>query len=275
MRTKSPLLILGIGIAGIIALGLMTKVALESNPDLLKLGKIREAIAEDFSSRGVEAFGVKALPRKRGYDLRIEVPREVVPDAEVLARSMAEGFIRRFTGPAPTLLKLTLIEPGRGCSGPAPWFEKEVRVFELTAEMELRAALGRLAEAIAGREGCRMRPPEPREPLRIDVDIPAPRDEASLEETFEFLKRKARELVAAGTTRKATIAVHGGPGSPVLKEETVEPRRAFRRRPASPVTPAAGRNGGPGNASAGTPAGVPGVAPGVAPGASVPSAPKP
>jgi hypothetical protein len=170
-----------------------------------------------------------------------------------MAKEIAESFIRRFSGPAPPLLKVTFIEPGSGCQGPTAYFEKEIRLLELSAELALRAALDRLAAAVAARPGLRMLPAEARDPLEITVEMPRPRDDAELERTAEFVRTKARENVSAGVSRPAKIQLRlAGDRPEVLKEETLE-TRSRKRPPPPPVRRGGTSPSGPTAAPAGSP----------------------
>ncbi len=243
MARKSWLLILAIGICGLGALGFITKFALESNPSLVKLGKLKKALAEDFSSQGVEAVSVRAMPHRRGFEVRIEAPRENMPDPGAFTRVVAESFLRRYAGPSQPFLKLTLVEPaGLGCRGPETYFEKEVSLQEITREMELRSAIQRLDSALGAQRGFRVLASEPREPLSIKVEVPAPRTDEELERSLEFIRSKAREHLSAGIGRVVALEVwSGGPQPKLLKEERIE--RPQRRRPVVPP-PAAKAPGG-------------------------------
>ena len=105
MRSKSWLIILVMGIVGVCGLGLLTKVALESNPMLLRLGKVKQAIAQDLSSQGVCEISVKSLPRQRGFEIRLEAPQKPGADPAALAQAVAESFLRNYPGPAPFALR--------------------------------------------------------------------------------------------------------------------------------------------------------------------------
>jgi hypothetical protein len=226
MRGRSWLLIFVIGIGGFLAFGFLTKFALESNPEILRLGKLKAAIAEDCSSRGVENVALKALPGRRGYEIRVEASRSRGGDPEALASEIAECFIRKYGGPAPAFIKLTILEPGGfGCRGSQSYFVKEVRAVDLMGEMALRDSLKRFEGAVAARASFRMLPASPKEPLRVAVEIPQPRDPADLESAVEFLRAEARKHLAAGSGRAVAIEIRGGPGSPVLKEVKIEPFR--------------------------------------------------
>jgi hypothetical protein len=234
MRSKSWLIILVIGIVGLSAFGFLTKFALDSNPALVKMGKLKQALAEDFSSKGVKEVSVRAMPGRRGYEVLLESPRSRLPDPEGFVGEVAECFLRRYSGPAPAFLKLSLIEPSRlGCPGETVYFQKEVSLSELVTRLELRAALARMQEGLSASGGYQVRPAEPADPLLVSVEIPAPRDDAEMERVRSLLREKAREHLSAGRGRSVVLTLYGpGPKHALLGEERIERPQNVRRRPA-------------------------------------------
>lgn len=245
MRSKSWLIILVIGILGLGALGFLTKFTLESNPSFLRLTKLKMAIAEDFSSQGVGEVSVRTLPGHRGFEIRIEAPRDRLPDLEAFVRSVAECFARKYQGPAPPFLKLSLLEPsGFGCKGSESYFQKEISMPELAIELELRSALQRLESAIATRKGFRVLSSDLKDPIRVKVEVPVPGNEAELEGDLTFLRGKAREHLSAGIGRVVVLELWSPkPGSALLREERIERAPSPRRKPVPPpaVRPAEAR----------------------------------
>jgi hypothetical protein len=246
MGRKSLLMILGIGICGLGAMGFLTKFALESNPSLLRIGKLKKALAEDFSSQGVEAVSVRSLPHNRGFDVRIEAPKENMPNPEAFARVAAESFLRRYAGPSQPYLKLSLVEPsGWGCRGPETYFENEISLAELSRELELRAAIHRMEAGLGAQKGFRVLAWEPREPLWIKLEVPPPRAEGDLDRSVDFIRSKAREHLAAGSGRAVVMEVWSvGPEAVLLKEERLE--KPQRRRQVLPSGPPPTTPGSPG-----------------------------
>ena len=59
MGSKSPLVILVIGIIGFGAMGFMVKYSLESVPGLRKIAEVKQAMAEGFDGREVRALSVR------------------------------------------------------------------------------------------------------------------------------------------------------------------------------------------------------------------------
>ena len=231
MRSRSWLFIVVIGIAGLMALGFMTKFALESNPSLMRVVKLKEAIAEDFSAQGVRTVAVQALPHQRGYEIRIEAARDRMRDPKVFTDAVAEFFLRRFGGPLPPSLKLCLLDPpsGLGWGEPVAYFEKEYRLLDLKNVLELRQAISRLEASVCERKGCRVVGSVIEEVPRIKVEIPEPQDDPERERTLEFLRRKCREHLAAGAGRVVVLEVwSGGPVPRLLKEERLERARSGR-----------------------------------------------
>ncbi len=252
MRSRSWLFILVIGIGGMALMGLMTKMALESSPELLRIVKIKEALAEDLGPRGAREISMRSMPEGRGIAIRIEAPRAGVTPPEDFARSAAELFVRKYGGPAPALLKLSLVESGRfSCGGPATYYEKEYRTIDITAEIALREAIGRMRDAVGARKGFRLISGDPGSPIRVVAAIPPPSDAADLERSMEFLRAKAREHLAAGTAHTvilearanvadapASAVQQGAPGGgAVLREERIDRRGITQLRPSPAGAP--------------------------------------
>ncbi len=232
MRNRSMLAILVIGILGMLAFGFITKFALDSNPSLIRIGKLKRAIAEDFSSQGLKEISVRSMPRKRGFEVRIETPRASHSDLDALAREIAESFIKKYAGPAPGFLKLSFLEPaGFGCRGPEEYYGKEFSVVALKAEITLRNAVKRLEDSLPPQSGYRILSFQLKNPMRLKVEVPPPKDPEDLEESISLLRAKARKYLSAGVGRVVVLEVWaGGPKPRLLKEETMgKPRRTGRR----------------------------------------------
>jgi hypothetical protein len=245
MRAKTWLAILVMGFVGMAALGFLTKFAIDSNPSLLRVAKIKQAIAEELAPRGVEEVSLRALPQGRGLEIRIQTASSARKDPERLAREVSELFVRQYGGPAPTFLKLTLVEAGRfGCGGGTEFFAEERSVVEISSELQLRAAIDRARAAIQAKPGFRVASAEPGDPLRLRVAVPAPGDDAALERSVEFLRSMARQHLAAGAGRVVVLEVvedpsprpaspGAAPGAPkLLREERIDRRGISRLRPA-------------------------------------------
>jgi hypothetical protein len=237
MRSKSWLVILIMGIVGFCALGFITKFAMDSNPSLLRIAKLKQAIAQDFSSKAVGEVGVRPLPDHRGFILRIETPRAMHPDPPVFCREVVECFLRRFDGPRPPFLKPTLVEPGMlGCAGSKVYFEKEISTDEVVNQLELVNAVNRVVESCPPAAAVKARPVKLEDPLRLTLEAAEPRQSGELESLFSHLKRRAAEELSAGRGRTVILQVWSrGPAGKLLKEERLEPPNSPRRLPPVPA----------------------------------------
>jgi hypothetical protein len=244
MRSKSWLVILVMGIVGFCALGFITKFAMDSNPALLRIAKLKQAIAQDFSSKAVGEVAVRLLPEHRGFILRIETPRAMHPDPSRFARELVECFLRRFDGPRPSFLKPTLVEPGMlGCAGSTVYFEKEISTDEVVNELELVNAVGRLVESCPPAAGVRARPVKLEDPLRLTLEAAEPKQSADLEGLFTHLKVRAAEELSAGRGRTVILQLWSrGPAGKLLREERLEAATSFRHPPPPPLP--TGQGGG-------------------------------
>jgi len=241
---QSLLFILSIGIGGLFAFGLITKFALDSNPSLMKIGKLKKAIAQDFSSQGLEEVSVRRRPGGSGFDLRIECARANHSDPAAFAKKIAQSFLKNYSGPAPITLKLALVEPvGFGCQGSDVYFEKEFNVATLRAELMLLSSLDRFGKSLPSGRGYKMVSFELARPPRIRVEIPPPGDPADLERSISLLRENARRFLSAGTGREVILEIwSGGPKPKLIREERMERNRSGRRRRAVRVTPEPSRS---------------------------------
>ena len=231
MGAKVWLLIVVLGIASICAFGFMAKFMVESNPRLLKLGNMKQALAEDFSSQGLEEVSVRALPGRRGYEVRLSVPRSQVADVASFARTAAWSCTQRYGAEAPAQFKVTLVEPaGFGCSGPKPYFEKEFSTAQIRDDVAYRDTLARL-EASLPRDKVLRVLEEAGVGLRtIVLEAPRAVTREAAAELGALARPKVLEHVVTPAQPRVVVRVRAEGSSAALWEETLE-RAASRQRP--------------------------------------------
>lgn len=179
MGPRAWMMILGIGVASVLALGFLTKFAIDSSPDLQAMIRFKVALAEDFGPRGVQEVSLQKLPRRDGFQLLVagKTPQGV-SERDVLDAELADYFARKFSIRTPGVLRIVYQAKGSpGCEAPAPERTVDVKmgpVYERIADEESRTRLGK--NLLAG-HGCRL-VTQVREGtnLRIDVEWRGPPD---------------------------------------------------------------------------------------------------
>ncbi len=232
MRSRNLVFIFFIGIGAFIAFGLMTKFAFESNPTLLRVGKMKQALAEELAAESVAEISVKSLPGRKGFELRIVTPKAAHPDPETFSVGVAEGFLRHYTTEAPSQLRLVLIEPaGFGCSGPQTYFEKEFSLAKLASETALRKALSRFEGALEPNSGLRVAATEPGDPLRVKLEASRPLTKEEAQRILADVRSLAVDHLEAGKTRMVDLSLWSPPPkAELLAEERIERSRQPRRQ---------------------------------------------
>lgn len=251
MRSKSSMLILVIGIIGFGVMGFLMKFTVESNPSLMELGKVKQALADGYSDRGLEEVQVRALPRRRGYDVRASFESFESEQKEDLARDLAGGFVETYKGTRKRKLKVTLLQVRTwGCGGPSVVYEKEFDIPALLRELQIRKQL----EAVAGQRHPRVDLEvtgaslvDPRT-VRIEFTAASVPDEPTPEEV-EQLFGEAREFVWTSfrtvPVRWVVLVLRSTRDlDPILKEAKIERPGLSRPRmfhpPPRPASPPAG-----------------------------------
>ncbi len=232
MRSRNVIFIFFIGIGTFIAFGLMTKFAFESSPTLLRVGKMKQALAQDLAAESVGEISVRSLPGRKGFEVRIETPKAAHPDPEAFSIGVAEGFLRHYTTQVPPQLRLVLIEPaGFGCSGPQVYFEKDFSLAQLASEASLRASLRRFEEALKSKSGLRLIASEAGDPIRLKLEASRTLPKEEAQRILAEVRSFAIEHLEAGKTRMADLSLWSPPPKiELLAEEHIDRSRQPRKQ---------------------------------------------
>ncbi len=179
MRSRAWFAILVIGFLGIVILGLLTKVALDSNAELKNIVQFKASLLDRFEASGVREVSLRRGESPGSYAVLLVISRRGLA-AEASAAAESEGgprvegptglsgsvtpfeeqvlrfFAERFPDKSARTIDLRLARASAwGCS--APRAEREVRVLLPQYRVWLREKerAGRLAQALAG-AGCRL-----------------------------------------------------------------------------------------------------------------------
>jgi hypothetical protein len=250
MGSKQWIVILAFGLVGLCSMGLLTKFAVDSNPQLKKIVQIKAALASDLRSRGVEEVSLRRMPRS-GFQIRLVCePEAGGDDLDLLA---AKSFAKGYPEAVGEKLEVLRVEPaGFGCSGETVAKQTEFNLQSLRVSAAEEGRQERLSGDLAQKLGMRLirRVKEDRA-LRVEVQAPPG---AALEE-MQALARKAEPIVRAAefppTYANLILVVHPQPESsgqaaaPVKVQVpvSIEVRFDLRGRelgPASIHTPGAG-----------------------------------
>ena len=177
MGSKSWVVILLIGAGSVVAFGLMTKFAVDSNPGLQAVIRFKAAFAEDFESRGMKEVSLRRLPRQRGgYQLLLTATPPATGGAQAaLDRDVAEYFLKHFDRRRAAVLRLSYLEPRTlSCSQGGPYREKDISLMKLRAEVADRERLERLRSALAEKPGGHLRSVEwEKRTVLVDIEVPS------------------------------------------------------------------------------------------------------
>jgi len=155
MSSRAWIAILGLGIGGLVILGILTKVAVESSPELQALIRVKAALAEELSADGVEEVSLRRSRERRGLALSLVFAREqagAVP--EELDQRLAEQIVKELQEDAGGVLELDYTSAsGLGCEGPSPVRKALVPLAPVRVRLADREAHRRLSERfLAGRK---------------------------------------------------------------------------------------------------------------------------
>ena len=223
MGSKQWIVILAFGLVGLCSMGLLTKFAVDSNPQLKKLVQIKAALASDLRPRGVEEVSLRRMPGS-GFQIRLVCePEAGGDDLDLLA---AKNFAKGYPEAVGDQLEVLRVEPaGFGCSGESIAKQSQFNLQALRLSTAEEARQERVAGDLSQKLGLRLlgRKKEDRT-LRVEVQAPPG---AALEE-MEALARKAEPIVRAAefppTYTVLTLVVHPQPEAAAPPGSTVEVR---------------------------------------------------
>lgn len=160
MNAKTLIIIIGLGAGSFVAMGMMTKFVVDSNPSLRNVIQFKAAIAEELGPRGLGEVSVRRMRGKNGYELLLKCDPPADPTAqEMFDAEVAEFFLEKFSSKrVPATLKLTYSPPSRGfaCSEPQSYHDTEISLHALKARKAAAARQRGLAEALTVKFECRL-----------------------------------------------------------------------------------------------------------------------
>ena len=148
---KSTMAIFAIGLLGMIALGLMTKYALDSSPVLAEVTRVKKDLAEILDEHELEGISVRTLSERRGYAVRFTFGQSPAGTAELedFAEELASEFVFQYKGSQRADVELVLARSASfGCGGDEVLVEKTFRTAELVQKRKRAAA----SKALVGLE---------------------------------------------------------------------------------------------------------------------------
>jgi hypothetical protein len=270
MSARAWIIIMTMGLVGLCLLGLLTKFAVDSTPDLQRMIQFKSALASEFEDRGVEEVSMRKLHAK-GYHVLLTVgPGETSP-GDRLETDVARYFVEKF--PDRTVIALEVekaARPSFGCGTIEPGPKRQFTLGQVRAEMAEEERRRRLEAEVAAAMGFRV--------------VECGRQAGTLRVVAEAPPGYAGDLTEAARKIEPFVrSTHGG------KYSSLEVRA---RGPAAPSSGGAGLDGGAkdrggapasappreaevrfdraGKETTGLPAGRPGK-PAVQPGAGVPT----
>ena len=116
MSSRAWILILTMGLVGFCLMGLLTKYAIDSSPELKRMIEFKAALASEFEDRGVEEVAMRKLPA-RGYHVLLTVgPGARGASSDSLDLDVARYFAAKFPDKAVYALEVERAgRPSFGC----------------------------------------------------------------------------------------------------------------------------------------------------------------
>jgi len=189
MRSRSPLIILLIGICGLAAFGMATKVALDGSDELKSLARFKIGVIESFAPRGVTEVSARFQGEPRGTRLLLTVSSPDVVDA-ALEDDIARFWLTHFPR-ATGVLSLEFATGASWFSSPEPFRVEQIGLAEFRATEQRNAAIAELrADAAAICDGAEIVSLDLGDRV-VTVQVLAPPEFA----TGDLLARTARECV--------------------------------------------------------------------------------
>jgi hypothetical protein len=131
MSSRAWILILTMGLVGFCLMGLLTKYAIDSSPELKRMIEFKAALASEFEDRGVEEVAMRKLPA-RGYHVLLTIgPGAQRESSERLDLDVARYFAAKF--PDRTVFALEVERAGRPSFGCGTVESQGKRQFSLSA----------------------------------------------------------------------------------------------------------------------------------------------
>lgn len=158
MGARAWLIILALGLGSVVAMGIMTKVAVESNPELQAMIRFKAAFAADFENVGVEEVQLRKAVQKRGHVLLVSMPEAVGrTGGAALDAQIAEYFVSHYDGKPEASLGISYQTPSVfGCVGPDSYRKVELPLAPVRIALLDRKAAQQLSERCATSKSARL-----------------------------------------------------------------------------------------------------------------------
>lgn len=194
MRSRSVVVILFMGVGSVVAFGMITKFAFESNERLRRVADFKASFLEAFATRGVREVSFRWLPNGRGALLRLVAARERVEGAEFLHADIAEFYVKRFPYGG-HYLKLAFVAPSKlGCVESNPYLEKDVQTSQVRSEVAARERRYKLIGRLESALGLRLEAlTKEGHSLSVTVSVASP--EKADEDVDVLLEKAAKEIL--------------------------------------------------------------------------------
>ena len=241
MNAKTWIIIVGLGVGSFVAMGMMTKFVVDSNPSLRNVIQFKSALAAELRPRGLNDISVRKIRGGRVFELLLKYDSPVAATSQKdLDAEVADFFLENFKGKrTPATLKLTYTQPGRfGCSEPSPYHDVEVSLRQLQAERALAARRQTLGENLATQLQCRLLVLEDeKRDVRLEVQVPF-KTTPSRKELSEFARRVEAHCKRVVRYRTLTVVLRPEADAVPFFEVTVDRRGRAVRPAVAPLAPA-------------------------------------
>ena len=152
MKSKSVLIILFLGFGAVIAFGLGTKFAFESNKGLQQVADFKSTVVRVCAARGVEEVTYKRLPKRTGVEIGVVAEASVLEQSPELESEIAEIYSRSFRRQRGKL-RLIWLEPRFWGRSKTPYHESEFNLHALRARLAAEERRAKVAQIVAERTG--------------------------------------------------------------------------------------------------------------------------
>ena len=192
MRSRSLIAIVVLGIGAMIAFGMATKIALDSNGQLRRITEFKVAFLDAFGGRGVEEVSFRWLPRGEGAMLRLVVDPRRLEGVPYLHDDIAEYVLQKLPAVGYRLTLSYLAPRGLGCSGSEAYLVKEIDLGQVRRAIRAREQKQHFAEALRTANGARLEGLE-RADRTVHVTVSRGEEASPKDPPGEFLEQVALE----------------------------------------------------------------------------------
>jgi hypothetical protein len=220
MHSRPWIAILAIGVVALLVLGFLTKLAIESSPQLQNAIRFKTAFARDFSDHRVEEVSLRKSP-KGGYQLILRSRRDApLPESPDLDQRIAEYFVQKFPDKDVRRLDISYEWTGSwGCGGGTPYRSKEIALFTVREGIEEKGRRDKVADALLRDHAVRVRTwNREGRGLLVELDVP-PSLDGDGRSTALRLEPTVREACRAVPYSQLRLLLRREEGSSPLSEE--------------------------------------------------------